>query len=77
MHQHIALAKRRTQGDFTVSVTFSCGDTARLEVRDAGRAVIDETARDLLRGRGLARRRLYNVSFNVQNSINSILYDAL
>ena len=45
-----ALAKRKLQGDFAISVDFSCGDTARLEVCDAGRAVADETARELLRG---------------------------
>ncbi len=45
-----ALAKRKLQGDFAISVSFSCGDSARLEVCDAGRAVAEETARELLRG---------------------------
>ncbi len=45
-----ALAKRKLQGEFAISVSFACGDTVRLEVRDGGRAVADETARDLLRG---------------------------
>ena len=45
-----ALAKRRLQGEFAISVSLSCGDTARLEVRDGGRAVADETARELLHG---------------------------
>ena len=45
-----ALAKRRHQGEFAISVSFACGDAARLEVRDAGRAIPAETARELLRG---------------------------
>ena len=45
-----ALAKRKLQGEFAISVSFSCGDTARLEVRDAGRAVAAQTASELLRG---------------------------
>ncbi len=45
-----ALAKRRQQGDFAISVSFACGDAARLEVRDAGRAVAAQTAAELLRG---------------------------
>ncbi|TSA15769.1 MAG: sensor histidine kinase [Betaproteobacteria bacterium] len=45
-----ALAKRRLQGDFAISVSFACGDAARLEVCDAGHAIADETARELLRG---------------------------
>ena len=45
-----ALAKRRQQGEFTIGVSFSCGDAARLEVRDGGRAMPAETARELLRG---------------------------
>ena len=45
-----ALAKRKLQGEFAISVSFSCGGIARLEVRDAGRAIPAETGRDLLRG---------------------------
>ncbi len=45
-----ALAKRRLQGDFAISVAFACGDTVRLEVRDGGRAVAAQTAAGLLRG---------------------------
>ena len=45
-----ALAKRKLQGEFAISVSFSCGGIARLEVRDAGRAIAAETARELLRG---------------------------
>ena len=45
-----ALAKRRLQDDFPISVSFSCTDAARLEVRDGGRAIALGTARELLRG---------------------------
>ena len=45
-----ALGKRRVQGDFAISVGFDCSDTARLEVRDAGREVASHTATELLRG---------------------------
>ena len=45
-----ALNKRKLQGDFSISISFSCGDQVRLEVCDAGRAIADETARELLRG---------------------------
>ncbi len=45
-----ALAKRKLQGEFAISVSFSCGGMARLEVRDAGRAIPVETAHDLLHG---------------------------
>jgi len=45
-----ALGKRKLQGDFAISVSFACGETARLEVCDAGRAVAAATARELLRG---------------------------
>ena len=45
-----ALAKRKLQGEFAISVSFSCGGMVRLEVRDAGRAIPAETARDLLHG---------------------------
>ena len=47
---HNALAKRRQQGDFAIDVSFACGNTARLEVCDGGRAIAAETARELLRG---------------------------
>jgi len=45
-----ALAKRRLQGEFAIEVSFSCGDTARLEVCDGGHAIALGTARELLRG---------------------------
>ena len=45
-----ALAKRRLQEDFAISVNFSCTEVARLEVRDGGRAIALGTARELLRG---------------------------
>ena len=45
-----ALGKRKLQGNFAISVSFSCGEHARLEVCDAGRAVAAATARELLRG---------------------------
>ena len=45
-----AIAKRKLQGDFAVSIDFACGDTARLEVCDAGRAIAAQTAAELLRG---------------------------
>ena len=34
-----AIGERRQQGDFAISVSLACGDTARLEVCDAGRAI--------------------------------------
>ena len=45
-----ALAKRRHQGDFAISASFACGDTARLEVCDGGHAIAPQTASELLRG---------------------------
>src|SRR5476649_797313 len=45
-----ALGKRRLQGKFAISVSFACGDSARFEVCDAGRAIPAATARELLRG---------------------------
>jgi len=45
-----AIGKRKLQGDFAVSVSFACGDAARLEVCDAGRAIAAQTAAELLRG---------------------------
>ena len=45
-----ALGKRKLQGDLAISVSFACGDSARLEVCDAGRAISAATARELLRG---------------------------
>jgi signal transduction histidine kinase len=45
-----ALGKRKLQGNFAVSVSFSCGENVRLEVCDAGRAIAAATARELLRG---------------------------
>ena len=45
-----AIGKRKLQGDFAVSVSFACGDTARLEVCDTGHAVPAQTAIELLRG---------------------------
>lgn len=45
-----AIDKRKLQGDFAISVSFACGDTARLEVCDAGSAIAAATARELLRG---------------------------
>jgi signal transduction histidine kinase len=45
-----ALGKRKLQGDFAISVSFPCGEHARLEVCDAGRAMPAVTARELLRG---------------------------
>jgi hypothetical protein len=45
-----ALAKRRLQGDFAIGVSFSCGDSVRLEVCDAGQAVEPRIAAELLRG---------------------------
>ena len=45
-----AIGKRKQQGDFAISVGFDCGDTARLEVCDAGRAVAPQIAAELLRG---------------------------
>ena len=34
-----AISKRKLQGDIAISVSFGCGDHARLEVCDAGRAI--------------------------------------
>jgi signal transduction histidine kinase len=45
-----ALAKRRTQGDFAISVNFSCGAAATLEVCDGGHAIAAQTVSELLRG---------------------------
>lgn len=45
-----AIDKRKQQGDVAISVSFACGDTARLEVCDGGRAVAPQTAAELLRG---------------------------
>ncbi|MGP1675875.1 MAG: ATP-binding protein [Burkholderiales bacterium] len=45
-----AIGKRRQQGDFAISVSLACGDTARLEVCDSGRAIAPQTAAELLRG---------------------------
>jgi len=45
-----ALGKRKHQGEFAISVSFACGDAARLEVCDAGRAIAPQTAVELLRG---------------------------
>jgi signal transduction histidine kinase len=45
-----ALAKRKLQGNFAISVSFACGDSAILEVCDAGGAIAAETAPELLRG---------------------------
>ena len=47
---HNAIGKRQQQGDFAITVSFACGDTARLEVCDGGRAIAVETATELLRG---------------------------
>jgi signal transduction histidine kinase len=45
-----AIGKRNVQGDFDISVSFSCGESIVLEVCDAGRAMPAETAHELLRG---------------------------
>jgi len=45
-----ALGKRKLQGNFAISVGFSCGENVRLEVCDGGRAIAAATARELLRG---------------------------
>ena len=45
-----ALAKRRLQGDFAISVHLDCTDAVRLEVRDGGRAMAPQVAAELLRG---------------------------
>ena len=45
-----AIGKRKLQGNFAISVSFACGDTARLEVCDAGRAVAPKIAAELLHG---------------------------
>ena len=47
---HNAIGKRQQQGDFAITVSFACGDAARLEVCDGGRAIAVETATELLRG---------------------------
>ena len=45
-----ALAKRRQQGGFPISVGFACDDTVRMEVSDAGTAIAPQIASELLRG---------------------------
>jgi signal transduction histidine kinase len=45
-----AIGKRNVQGDFAISVSFSCGESIVLEVCDAGRAMAVETAHEVLRG---------------------------
>ena len=45
-----ALAKRRLQDDFAISVSFACGEAVRLEVCDAGHAIAPQIAAELLRG---------------------------
>jgi signal transduction histidine kinase len=45
-----ALAKRKLQGKFAVNVNFTCGETARLEVCDAGHAIAPRMAAELLCG---------------------------
>ena len=45
-----AISKRKQQGNFAISVSFSCGQNAVLEVCDAGGAIAPETASELLRG---------------------------
>ncbi|HEY5291646.1 MAG TPA: hypothetical protein VIJ43_04965, partial [Burkholderiales bacterium] len=45
-----AIGKRKLQGDFAISVSFACGDVARLEVCDAGHAIAAQTAAEVLRG---------------------------
>jgi hypothetical protein len=45
-----AIGKRKQQGNFAISVSFSCGENVGLEVCDAGRAVAPQTAAELLRG---------------------------
>jgi hypothetical protein len=45
-----ALGKRKLQGDFAISVSFSCGENVKLEVCDGGRAIAAAIARELLRG---------------------------
>ena len=42
-------------GNFAISVSFACGDTARLEVSDAGRAIPAAIARELAAGIAGAR----------------------
>ena len=44
-----ALAKRRQQVGLPISVSFVCGDTLRLEVSDAGKAMAKQIAAELLR----------------------------
>ncbi len=46
-----AIGKRKLQGYFAISVSFSCGERAVLEVCDGGSAIAAEIARELLRGR--------------------------
>jgi signal transduction histidine kinase len=45
-----ALNKRKLQGDFAISVRFSCADEVVFEVCDAGPEIPEEMARELLRG---------------------------
>jgi signal transduction histidine kinase len=45
-----ALRKRTLQGDFTITVSFACGEHLRMEVCDAGHAVAAQIAAELLRG---------------------------
>ena len=45
-----ALSKRKLHRDIAISVSFGCGDIARLEVCDTGHAVAAQTAAELLRG---------------------------
>jgi len=45
-----AINKRKLQGEFAISVSLSCSDQVTLEVCDAGAAIPDETAHELLRG---------------------------
>jgi len=45
-----ALSKRKLQGNFAISVSFSCGENVKLEVCDGGRAIAAAIARELLRG---------------------------
>lgn len=45
-----AINKRKLQGNFAISVSFSCDNAILLEVCDSGNAIPSETARELLRG---------------------------
>ena len=45
-----ALGKRKQQGNFAISVGFSCGEDLSLEVCDGGSAIATAIARELLRG---------------------------